>query len=363
MSMTEGRTHISEKLKNLGLQIYKQIEAGEYPRIKLPIRSVSNIIYDPEKGVVKLGEKTAIRSSANIRQSKAFARLMWVAAFAKTNLVDKGKSCSLRDLYYHSFNEEAIKFEEQDESDNVVVELEGIIGVPRETFNILPEEKSSIFGDLTIEYTTPESHAGLRVNLTSDPDGKNIGLSIATAKFIETSAKMVIAFEKGAMFRRFIEEGLYNKLNAILIDTGGQAPRFTRIVIRRLHEELGLPVYILTDADPWGMHIARVITSGSAQAAHIPFLATPNAKWVGIWATDIKKYELPALKLNAIDLQRLATLEKDPRYNEGIWAEQLRAFKKIGLKAELEAFSKYGLTAIIDRYILKKIKSMEKDIN
>jgi len=350
---------IIEKLSEIGKLTIEQIKNENYPSITFPLRSVSNIIYDEKEGIVKLGSKKVTRRANNIKQAKVFAQLFWIAAFSKVELLEKGRSCSLRDLFYNSFNDIKIKFQDQDESDKLVVELETILGVAREHFNIIPEEKSSIFGDLVIEYTQPATHRGQRVSLLTDPDGKNIGLSLATAKFINVNASMVIAIEKGAIFRRFVEEQVYKKLNAILIDTGGQAPRFTRMLIRRLNKELGLPVYILTDADPWGMHIARVIISGSAISAHIPELATPDAKWLGIYATDIKKYSLPSIPLNQIDLHRIETMRRDPRYNAGIWKDQLEEFAKIKVKAELEAFSKYGLTAIIDKYLLKKIKELK----
>jgi DNA topoisomerase-6 subunit A len=350
---------VLNKFKEIGKKILEDILNNNYPSITLPQRTVSNIIYDKHSKIVKLGDKKITRKASNVRQAKIFAQLLWVSYFAKENLVKKGKSCSLRDLYYNSFNDIKIKFDDQDESDKIVVEIETILGHPREYFNIIPEEKSSIFGDLTIEYTMPETHKGQRVNLQTDPDGKNIGLSIATAKFIECNAKMVIAIEKGAIFRRFVEEQVYKRLNAILIDTGGQAPRFTRMLIRRLNKELNLPVYILTDADPWGMHIARVIISGSALSAHIKDLATPEAKWLGIWASDIKKYKLPSIPLNQLDLHRLETMKKDPRYEEEFWNEQINWFLKLKCKSELEAFSKYGLTAIIDKYLIKKLSEIK----
>lgn len=349
---------VTEKLSRIGKSILEQIKEGKYPSITFPLRSVSNIIYDEELGVVKLGSKKVTRKAHNIKQAKVFSQLLWIAAFSKKELLDKGRSCSLRDLFYNSFNDIKIKFEDQSESDKLVVELETILGYAREHFNIIPEEKSSIFGDLVVEYTMPATHKGQRVSLLTDPDGKNIGLSLATAKFIDCNAKLVIAIEKGAIFRRFVEEQVYKKLNAILIDTGGQAPRFTRMLIRRLNRELGLPVFVLTDADPWGMHIARVIISGSAISAHIPELATPDAKWLGIYATDIKKYSLPSIPLTQIDLHRLETMKRDPRYSNGIWKKQLEEFEKLKVKAELEAFSKYGLTAIIEKYLMKKMKEI-----
>jgi DNA topoisomerase VI, subunit A len=350
---------VVDRLTLIGKEVLKYVQNQEFPIIKLPLRSVTNVIYDNKQKIVKLGDKFVIRKSSNVRQAKIFSQLLWIAYFAKENLLLKDRSCSLRDLYYNSFNDIKIKFEEQDESDKLVVELETILGCPRENFNIIPEEKSSIFGDLTVEYMSPPTHRGQRVKLTTDPDGKNIGLSLATVKFVECNAKIVIAIEKGAIFRRFVEEQVYKKLNAILIDTGGQAPRFTRMLIKRLNKELGLPVYVLTDADPWGMHIARVIISGSAIAAHIPELATPEAKWLGIYATDIKKYNLPSIPLNELDLHRLETMKRDPRYEDRFWSSQIEFFEKYKQKAELEAFSKYGLTAIIDRYLIKKIKESQ----
>src|SRR5579875_1848982 len=204
---------VADKLAEIGRDIVEQIKKDNFPAITFPLRSVSNIVFDEEEGVVKLGQKKVTRRANNIKQAKVFAQLLWIAAFAKTELLEKGRSCSLRDLYYNSFNDVKIKFEDQDESDNLVVELETILEVAREHFNIIPEEKSSIFGDLVIEYTMPVTHRGQRVSLTTDPDGKNIGLSLATAKFVDVNASMVIAIEKGAIFRRFVEEQVYKKLN------------------------------------------------------------------------------------------------------------------------------------------------------
>ena len=41
---------------------------------------------------------------------------------------------------------------------------------------------------------------------------------------------------------------------------------------------------------------------------------------------------------------------------EGIWKKELEVFLKIKRKAELEAFSKYGLTNITDKYLPEKLE-------
>ena len=238
------------------------------------------------------------------------------------------------------------------------MDLEALLGRPREDMNIFPAERAAIFGDLTIEYTIP-GYEGKRVNLTSHPDGFMIGHSLRTSEFVETSAERVFVIEKDAIFNRFIEEGIYKKYKAILISTSGQAPRAARYLIRRLNKELGLPVYIFTDGDVWGMHIASVIIFGSANSAHVRDLNTPDAKWIGVWASDIIKYKLPSEPFTEVDVKRLQELMRDPRYQTEPWNTELEKFKKIKRKSELEAFSRYGLTYIVDVYLKNKMDELE----
>jgi DNA topoisomerase-6 subunit A len=235
------------------------------------------------------------------------------------------------------------------------VDLEAVLTRPREDLHIFPEERSSVFGDLTIEYTVP-GYEGKRSNLSDHPDGYLIGPSLSSAELVDTSAELVIAIEKGGLFTRFVEEKVDKKFKAIIIDTAGQAPRSTRYLLKRLHDQLGLPVVILTDGDVYGEHIAMVIKSGSANAAHLRELTVPDAKWLGVWATDIEKYKLPTIPMTESDIKRISDLQKDPRYQEGNWKKQLEVFKEIKRKAELEAFSKYGLTNITDKYLPEKLE-------
>ncbi|MCL6579874.1 MAG: DNA topoisomerase IV subunit A [Candidatus Bathyarchaeota archaeon] len=319
----------------------------------MPSRSIENIYYSPELRQYILGNKTVRRSARNIRHIRPFTQLVWAAYFAH-ELAKNRKTSTLRDVYYSAQAYE-MSFKDQPESNNVITDLETVINASREDFNIFPEERSAVFGDLTIEYTVP-GYEGKRVNLTSHPDGVMIGPALTSSELIETSADKVIAIEKGGLFTRFIEEQVHKRFNAILILTAGQAPRATRHFIHRLNKEFKLPVYIFTDGDPWGMHIAMVIISGSANAAHLRELTTPDAKWSGVWATDIVNYKLPTDPLTDMDIKRLQELQRDPRYKERLWHREILTFMKIRKKAEQEAFSRYGLTYIVDEYLPAKLE-------
>jgi len=332
--------------------MYENMDNGIFPEIVIPSRSVKNLVYDEELEQYILGLSKVKRSSQNIKHIRPFTQLVWLAFFVN-KLLKQGKTSTLRDVYYsaQAYN---IDFKDQPESDDIITDLEAAFSRAREDFSIYPEERSAVFGDLTIEYTV-KGYEGKRLNLASHPDGYLIGPSLSTCEFIETSAEMVIAVEKGGVFTRFVEEKVHERYNAIIIDTAGQPPRSTRYILKRLNKELNLPVYILTDGDVYGEHIAMVIVAGSANAAHIRDLTVPTAKWIGVWGTDILKYKLPSIPLTDQDIKRIHELKKDPRYNKELWQRELDVFLKIRKKSELEAFAKYGLTAIVDKYLRDKL--------
>jgi DNA topoisomerase-6 subunit A len=352
-SIIEKKKEVLTSLESLGVKIYEQLDSGYFPSITMPSRSTENIYYDPQLRQFVLGDRKVRRSARNIRHLKPFTQLVW-AAFFSHELTSQRKTSTLRDVYYSAQAYE-MSFTDQEESNNIITDLETVLGFSREDFNIFPEERSAVFGDLTIEYTVP-GYEGKTLNLTSHPDGVLIGPALTSAEFVKTTADKVIAIEKGGLFTRFIEESVHKKFNAILVLTAGQAPRATRHFIRRLNTELNLPVYIFTDGDPWGMHIAMVIISGSANAAHLRELNTPDAKWSGVWATDIVNYKLPTDPLDDVDVKRLYELQKDPRYKDPLWQREIKTFLKIRKKAEQEAFSRYGLTYIVDEYLPAKLE-------
>jgi DNA topoisomerase-6 subunit A len=352
--MMERKKEVLANLENLGTKTYKQLDEGYFPSIEMPSRSTENIHYDPQFRQFILGDRKVRRSARNIRHLKPFTQLIWAARFSH-ELSSQRKTSTLRDVYYSAQAYE-MTFKDQQESNNIVTDLETVLGFSREDFNIFPEERSAVFGDLTIEYTVP-GYEGRTLNLTSHPDGVLIGPALTSSEFVKTTADKVIAIEKGGLFTRFIEENVHKKFNALLVLTAGQAPRATRHFIRRLNGELKLPVYVFTDGDPWGMHIAMVIISGSANAAHLRELNTPDAKWSGVWATDIVNYKLPTDPLDDVDMKRLYELQKDPRYKEDpLWQREIKTFLKIRKKAEQEAFSRYGLTYIVDEYLPEKLE-------
>jgi DNA topoisomerase-6 subunit A len=344
--------HAKETLVTLGKKIIRAIQEERYPVLEIPDRRTSNIVFDEDSNHYVLGTARNIRDSSNVKHVKRFAQLTWVASFAK-ELLNASRTSSLRDLYYSS-EAFGVGFSDQSESDRIVTDLECLTGLPRESFGIYPEEHSSVYGEVVMKYTVP-GYEGREIDLTISPDGLPVGSALMTAKPIKSNADIVLAVESGGMFSRLIETKAWERFNAVLVQLGGQSPRSTRRLMRNLHVSLGLPVYIFTDGDPWGMHIAKVIISGSANSAHIKDLIIPKAKWIGVTPEDIVQYSLPTEPMTNADLKRLDELSQDVRYSSSEWQNHIQQFRKIRVKAEQQAFSRFGMDYVVDTYLSNRI--------
>ena len=126
----EKRKFLAQILKNTGTKIYDELDNGQFPKFSVPSRSVSNIVYDKKLRQYILGTNVSVRSSRNMSQLRSFTQLMWLAFFAN-RLVNEKKSSTLRDIYYSSQAFE-VDFEDQPESDNIIVDLEAVLTRPRE---------------------------------------------------------------------------------------------------------------------------------------------------------------------------------------------------------------------------------------
>jgi DNA topoisomerase VI, subunit A len=102
---------VLDRLKKLGERVVSDLERGAFPRLEIPARTTSNIVYDERLRQYVLGDRKMERTAKNVRHLRPFAQLLWIAAFAK-QLIQKGKTSTLRDTYYVAIGE-GIDFEDQ----------------------------------------------------------------------------------------------------------------------------------------------------------------------------------------------------------------------------------------------------------
>ncbi len=342
------------KLKGLGQEIIEEIEKQKVPAINVPSRGTGNIVYDDAKRYYVLGDRYGKRSLGNVKQIRKLGQMVYVANFCK-DLVAREKTATIREMYYVSEGW-GISFKTQQESNIVGEDLEVTLGTTREDLGLMPEEDgASVYGDIDL------IDEGTKINATKmGKSGYTISPTIDQVELEGCNVDKVLAVETMGMFHRLVQENAHKRFNCLIVGLKGQAARATRRFIKRVNEEMGLPVYICNDGDPWGFHIAQVIISGSAKLAHVNHdLATPDAKFIGVTASDIINYDLPTDKLKDVDVMRLKELSKDPRYKNDFWQTEIKKMLKIGKKAEQQSFSKYGLEYVVDTYFPAKFEEME----
>ena len=345
------RRKAGEKLGGLGGSVIEDILHVRPPKLKIPSRSTSNIIYDEANRYFVLGPRYGVRSAGSLKQVKKFAQLMCAADFAK-ELIERGKFATLREMYYTAEGWDAGPFRDQGESDAILEDLEATFGIKREDLGLTPEEDgAAVYGQLVVK------EEGVTIDATkAGRAGYTIPPTIDDVEFVKCKAKRVIAVETMGMYHRLVQERAWEKFNALIVGLKGQAARATRRFLKRAHEELGLPIAIFADGDPFGFHIAMVIISGSAKLAYINHeLAVPDAQFIGVTASDIVDYKLPTDKLRELDIARLKQLQRDPRYSSEFWQDEIKRMLELGKKAEQQAFSKYGLSYVVKEYLPAKL--------
>ena len=351
---------VKKKLEDLGKKVLSDIEKKENPSIEVPIRSLSNIIYDKKTGMLTLGEKTAKRFLFHTGHAKKFMQTMLVAAFCK-DLLEQNLHTSLRDLFYALKrtlpNSQENTFNEQSESDHIVVDLEVALNVLREQLHLNADTRGRIVGEVIIQDgkdTINWSKLG--------SGGWHVPSNVEDIKFKKVDANYLLVVEKNAVWERLNEDKFWQKHKAIILGIAGQAARGARRLIQRLAEEFGIPVYVLCDLDPFGLYIYSVIKYGSISLAHISDrLGTPQAKFLGLTIEDIDKFNLHnfTIKMKEIDVKRAQELLRYEWFKKPHWQELIKELIKRKIKAELEALSAKGIKFISETYIPSKIKNQE----
>ena len=348
------------RLEQLGEKTLSEIEKGENPSIDIPIRSLSNVIYDSKTRMLTIGDKTAKRYFFNVAHAKKFMQSLLVASFCK-ELQDQSLHTSLRDLYYalkRTFpNSQENTFDEQNESDPIIVDLEVALDVLREQLHLNADVRGRVVGNVIIEDRGDLVDWG---KLGSG--GWAIPSNVEDISFKKVKADYILVIEKNAAFERLHEDRFWQKQKAILVTTQGQAARGTRRLIQRLATEFKLPVYVFTDADSYGWYIYSVIKYGSISLAHVSDrLGTPTAKFLGLTISDVDEFGLKnfTIKAEEVDIKRAQEMLKYQWFQAPEWQKELKMMIERNIKAELEALSGRGLKFITETYLPKKIKNKE----
>ena len=361
MANTKPAQEAREKIAALGKKLVSDIEKGTNPNIEVPVRSLSNVSFDAKAKTLVLGDRKAKRFFFNTGHVRKFVQTLEIAKVAKT-LLEATKHASLRDVFYmakRTIQGTSINIvDEQSETDNAIEDLELITDLSREQLNMNANKMGSVAGKVIIEDkgdTIDWSKLG--------SGGWSIPSNVEEIEFKKVTGQYVIYMEKAAVWERLHEDKFWDKQNCIIMSSQGQTTRGVRRLIQRLHQEQGLPVYVLTDFDSYGLYIYSVLKFGSIGLAHMAeSLAVPDVKFLGITADDINNYDLKKhfITMKDVDIARLKQIaDYDWFKNNKAWQRQFKMMKDFGSKVEIQALSSRGITFISDTYLPEKIRKKD----
>lgn len=371
----EARKKAAQILREAFLKVVEQINSGEPPVLEIPKRTLSNTIYDKERKLLLLGDEKLKRNFLDLNEAKRFMQTVLMASIIYEALIND-EYPTIRDLYYRGKHTIVLKdpsgktieentWDEQAESDDVIVDIEVYTNLLREQMLILSKEKGKVVGDMRIRSgndvidLSKMGHGAYAIEPTPD-----------FIEFLDVNAEYVLVVEKDAVFQQLHRIGFWKQYKAILVTSAGQPDRATRRFVRRLNEELKLPVYILTDADPYGWYIYSVFRIGSIQLSHeSERLATPEAKFLGVSMSDIfgDKNKKPYLseqerrnfiiKAKDFDIKRAEELKNYEWFKTKAWEKEIAVFLEKKSKLEIEAMASKGLKFLAFNYIPEKIQT------
>ncbi|MFO0893870.1 MAG: DNA topoisomerase IV subunit A [Phycisphaerales bacterium] len=349
------------KLVALADDMVKKVNAGREPVISIPTRSRSNTVWNRKRGILEMGDATQERQLFNLNQAKQFMQTLLHASTIK-DLIAASKTSSLRGVFYKAKHTVAgtkeNTFDDQDESDPILEDLEVALGSLREELHIFAENRGSLVGNITLVDKGDEidcrrmGSGGYALPSIVEPD---------VIQFGKCEAKFVLHVEKGTVWNRFNEDRFWEKNNCILTHGAGQPPRGCRRLLQRLNQELKLPIICLLDCDPWGHYIYSVIKQGSISLAfESSRLAIPEAKFLGIRAKDYRECQLPEavkITLSENDVKRAREIAAYPWFEQNkAWQREIDALLSNGFKMEVESLITKDISYVTETYVPERLR-------
>jgi len=361
--LKQGET--GRRIEQLAESVVKMAERAKDPEVLIPTRALSNVAFNEKTKHVELGDGKQSRSLFNYGQAKRFMQTMLVASKCK-ELIERGKTASIRQIYYlakHTIKGTSEKtFDDQAESDPIIEDLEVAIDSLREELHVFASNRGNLAGPITLVDAgntldcAAMGSAGYAVPSICEPD---------MIQFKKCDAKFILHVEKDTVWRRFHEDRFWEEHKCIVSHGGGQPARGMRRLLRRMHEELKLPVFVLLDNDPWGYYIYSVIKHGSINLAYESRrMAIPDAKFIGVSSFDYERCDMSddvKIELDQNDVKRAKQIANYPWFaDKKPWQREIAKMLKNGFKMEVEAMISKDLEYLTGEYVPMKLKDKKQ---
>lgn len=234
------------------------------------------------------------------------------------------------------------------------------IEMPVEEASITPHQRRT--GIITGPLLLRDSHGlhDLHASIWAGPNGSHE----EQVTVVKHAARFVLLVEKKNIFGRLCADDFHLKGRCVLASGDGYPGRSFHRVLRKICDQIALPLYVLADNDPGGYELFFLVARGTARCrdyrgANHNALAIRQAAFIGMRTRDYSAMgmgEWASISLSEPDRAQLnrisscAWLKSDDR-----WQEEIRTMASRGFKVELEATFGLSPTYLADTYLPERI--------
>ncbi len=306
--------------KELCEKMMVDLEKAKRPILQATKCSLDNANYSPTVGYLTPGNKK-VSSELNVSSVKKITRAIFMLELLLRN-VEIQTINTKRELYYvakgyvkHDPKLKALDFGDQDESDSVIDFICEMMEAYREELNCVADDRGG------------QTYSKNLVVVETESDGNvatiDLG-SLGTAPFqpknrpqnleLKTTGKLdfCIVIESQGTANTLVANGFTKRNNCIVIGSGGVPSNAVRAWLRRIQDQLGIPLYFFGDLDAYTIqNIYRTLKAGSAASLirNSEFCA-PEVRFLGVLPDDIKKYDLVDYAVREADIGEARALKK-----------------------------------------------------
>lgn len=284
---TLSREEAITALESLCHEVVRSLSSGEQGSVNLflaaPAHDGMPAAHSIELGPDVGGEKVLHRLNQ-----------MWTLIPLLYQIAAKRKKLTQRELWYRL--KPTGEFSSPDEVNMRVLDVCAMVSegcqarCPRSALGIIASPRGFMTGSATLLLPSGAQQSlaldDFVYPIPGDPE------EIAELRFASSRARCVLVVEKESVFRRLIDDGFTSKLPCLLITACGFPDLATRAMVRQTLDELGLPIFVLTDWNPHGLLLMLCYKHGSMHSG-LDGHKCPSLQWLGLTSTDTMQ-PLPA---------------------------------------------------------------------
>jgi DNA topoisomerase-6 subunit A len=301
-------------------RLLSDLEAARRPALQATKCSLDNALYNASVGYLTPGDKK-VSTELNVSSVKKMARAVFYLEILLRNVRIRNVNTK-RELYYvakglvrSNAQLKALDFEDQDESDSTIDFICEMLEAYREELNCVADDRGGqtysqnlVVTERMLDGTTATIDLSRLGTAPFQPKNRPQNLTLEAKGGVD----FCLIVESQGTANTLVANGFTKRHKSILIGSQGVPSNAVRAWVRRIQNQLGVPLFFFGDLDAYTLqNIYRTLRAGSAASLiRNSEYSAPDVRFLGVLPEDIAKYDLFSYPVRENDSQEARSLKK-----------------------------------------------------